>query len=192
VIIPVTNVSDRPYCYISVRTSLSDYLDPDGNPSGIGFNTEEIAGSVARLGSSFNAACLAPGETGYVLDNDFVLSFSQVAGVKLALQTFFDSADIADPLSRPVPVGYAFSTEDGLTITVQNQGTAPSVIDGMFNGWMLLDDAGQPLWFHSLKTADGENLTLAPGGSGTLQDTAVHYQGAGGQIRVFLDFSDGD
>ena len=185
--IPIENVSSRPYCFVTV--GANEYLD--GSDSVVAESSFwDVTGSVGRSGSVFTPTCLAPGEVGTFAEVQLFVDFAVVARVELALDADPDT-DIHEPLSAPTPTGYAYDSVDGLTVEVRNDGSSTAALSHLSSAYLLLDEAGDPLWFHILRTpAEPADLVLEPGATGVLLDPSVHYEGTGQGIQVFLWWSD--
>jgi hypothetical protein len=184
VMIPVTNVGCRAYCFLSLD---AEYLDGDGavleTPT-----LDVINGSVGRSGTFYDSACLAPGETGYVTDNVLFTAFDDVASVSGEVR--FDSDPVVGtPEARVIPQSYSFDAGTGLAVVVHNEGSAEALVYNAVSFYLLLDDAGEPLWWNDLKTPGEADATMAAGASLTLSDPDVGFGGDGSQALIFVSYA---
>ena len=185
VIIPVTNVGCRAYCFVSLD---AEYLDSSDDvletPT-----LDVVNGSVGSSGSVYDSACLAPGETGYVTDNVLFTAFDDVASV--AGEVRFDSdPSIGTPAARVIPQSYTFDVGTGLEVVVHNQGSADALVYNAVSFYLLLDDTGAPLWWNDLKTPGETDATVAAGASVTLTDPNVGFEGDGSQALIYVSFAE--
>jgi hypothetical protein len=171
----LTNKGSQDYCYISLTETV--YLDADGNDLGapaIHF----LFGSVRLSDNAMVDTCLAPGESGWVLDIGNELAFADVAGVRFAVSV--DDRPVSQPQARVLPTSYSFA-DDHITVTGENQGSASASVS--FVLWVPLDADDRPL---TGGYASYNTTTIAAGASHVYTDWAFF---GGTMARAAFRFS---
>jgi len=153
VTIPVTNGGTDYPCFVTAHSL--HYLSTAGTILYSADDPIYLSGSVGDLGVTFYTnTCLAPGETGYLLDIQSAASFSGAASVELDLAA---SSSGKQPTGHLNPTQYEIGTCGAtryLRLTAMNSGRTtisvgadvrygPGVLldaDGLPAGWILLED----------------------------------------------------
>jgi hypothetical protein len=158
---PVKNVGTTFHCGISSPINGYDWLDANGHSLNVMYGVGFI-GSEGNVGSDLNdETCLAPGETGFVMDSQTMESIPDLYGtvgtVTLALVS---TATGTAPGAIVAPQSYTYQ-EQLLDVVFGNAGTMGAVIQGStldFGAFIVFDSDGLPLWTGSLE----ETVTAAP------------------------------
>jgi hypothetical protein len=188
--IPVVNQgTDRP-CFIKAQNLY--YLSATAATLNPTAKEIYLDGSVGDVGSSifYSHNCLAPGETGYLLDTPPSAYFSGTSSIEL---------DLAYLLSGQAPAGHLTPTlyelgtcgnKRSLRVTAVNDGLSTVTVAmgqvGLGPG-ILLDDSGLPAgWIY---VADEETVQLAPGGQPVYFLTSdLSTSAAVTRVQFFLNF----
>lgn len=175
-VIPITNIGTTVQCFIMVT---------DGQAGSYAISSF-VRGSVGYSGATYTDSCLAPSESGYLIDITEDVSYDAVSSISLAVagETGFTISS-----DRVIPQSYTLDAATSeLSVTVKNAGPlAVSLVDG-FPTYILFDGADQALDFSFL--SDTSSTDLAPGSSDRLTDYLLFY---GNAVRtvVFVDFEEG-
>lgn len=187
--IEVSNPTDTLFCRIT--TESYQWLGEADEP----IPTREqiwLTGSIGLDDPLDAMTCLAPGETGYLLDisPQGVAAWDDLRTVELELSY---AADLPDPPDLAVvPTAYTADELGRLRVELENVGSEIARFDTetpAFGELVLLDAGGAPLGWTTLggaiDPADGE---LLPGARGSI-DGAHFYGGCAASLRPFLDFT---
>lgn len=155
-IIPIKNISTELRCIIEF--SGIDYLDSENNifkSDDLGFTFVEGSTYTSDLIAANFDSCLAPNETGYVLDIDNVydrLNTIQIGEILDSTQSF------SLPAGKAIPTDYTISSDGSLlTVNIENQGT--EVISLSFiPHFILLDQNGVSLYWGLFDFASNINI----------------------------------
>jgi hypothetical protein len=130
--IPVTNSGSSEYCFIEANPL--QYLSGDGTSLTDPTHLTFLEGSVGLLsfGGGYTDTCLAPGESGYLIDIQLSSDgpfFSDTASIQLALSS---SSTGTVPGAALVPQSYDIGTCSGLRslrVTSLDTGTSTATVD---------------------------------------------------------------
>jgi hypothetical protein len=184
--LPVTNVGTTMHCFVSA----SDYswLDSAGNSEGSFL--AYVTGSVGQVDPTiYTDTCLAPGETGFLLDiqSDLVSNdiYTPTTSVTLALST---SSDGTLPPAKVLPLG---NTVAGavLTVAFENEGTRPAdIAESNSCPYILVDSGGLPVTWAFLDPTPLGELDVGQQGSAT----ANYVMECGQTVRAYIPFQSPD
>jgi hypothetical protein len=191
-ILPVTNSGADFPCF--VQTTTYNWLSAT-NATLNQASTLYLDGSVGAVSSTVNTeTCLAPGETGYLTDAQFVTSgslYSAVASIQIQLESM--GAGSAPP-AKLLPTRYDVGTCGGVR-TVQVEGTASGATVSIGNvenadlaPIVFLDADGLPARWSYLTQMTSANV--APGATAYFLDDLS--EPAVSRARVFMPFEPQD
>ncbi len=187
-IIHATNTGAVPHCFVSANSITYRRTDDSIiDDTGLAY----VIGSVQVVnGGVQTAACLRPGESGYLLELDSNLIYDEIASVEFRLG-ISQSGNSTDPLAECIPTSYTYDQVEGLVVPFENTGAGPCTVDGGFSRWVLLDSEGEPLWWifllDDIQPPDG---IVAPGNTGVVENNNSLYSGVGRSIHAWIDFED--
>jgi hypothetical protein len=181
--LPVTNLGTTMHCFVSA----SDYswLDSAGNSEGAFL--AYVTGSVGQVDPTiYTDTCLAPGETGFLLDiqSDLVSNdiYTPTTSVTLALDT---SSDGTLPPAKVLPLGYTVAGE-ALTVAFENEGTGPAdIAESNSCPYILVDSGGLPVTWAFLDPTPLGELDVDQQGSGTASSVLE----CGQALRAYIPFN---
>jgi hypothetical protein len=193
-LVPVTNVGTSVRCVVR---STAGYQWQDAQGASIGsLPTAFVLGSLGASLCSNSISCLAPGETG-VLVQTFSQSadfFSAVTRIVLPLTDDTDLPSTTPPATwsvapaRVVPQSYDLGNLS-IMVTVKNLGTETPLLAPTGSRYILLDADGLPVGFGPLEqNVTPANRNMTAGEVGSASDVPVTASGCGSRIRVFLSF----
>jgi hypothetical protein len=188
--IPVVNQgTDRP-CFVKAQNL--HYLSATAatlNPSS---DDIYINGSVGDVGGAtfYTHTCLAPGETGYLLDTPPSAYFAGTSSIELDLAFLVAGQAPAGHLTPRLYELGTCGTKRSLRVTAVNDGlsTVTVAVDGVALGpGILLDDSGLPAGWLYLE--DREKVELAPDGQAVyFVSSDLSTAAAVKRVQIFLTF----
>jgi hypothetical protein len=197
---PVKNVGTALHCGITSPINGYDWLDPNGHSMDVTVGPGFI-GSEGDVGTIYyDQTCLAPGETGFIIDGQDMESvtdlFATASTVTLAL---ISTAMGTTPAAIVVPQSYMYkvvgASTDEIDVDFNNVGTAAAVMQSLDYGTVIAFDAdGLPIWTTRLNdTADtpSDNPGYLAAGTAGLGDNLIQqaqYLACGASIRAFIKF----
>jgi hypothetical protein len=184
--LPVTNLGTTMHCFVSA----SDYswLDSAGNSEGT--LLAYVTGSVGQVDPTiYTDTCLAPGETGFLLDiqSDLVSDdiYTPTTSVTLALST---SSDGTRPPAKISPLGYTVAGA-ALAVAFENGGTGPAdIAESNSCPYILVDSGGLPVTWAFLDPTPLGELGVGQQGSGTASSVLE----CGQTLRTYFPFESPD
>ncbi len=194
IILPVTNTGNQLLCYIELAGLTYR------NASGVALadpGYTYVRGSVGKQSifssNYYTNSCLAPGETGWVIDIESI--YSNVAAMEFTFES--SSSALSAPTARVIPQSYTVNPiADGggqsLAVTVTNIGSGSAQISGFGNLLVLFDDAMRPLFYDVASDVMPSNGLIPVSGTATLTTDYLgsYYEGSGQKLLVFVDFED--
>jgi len=173
-IIPLTNVGSSAQCFISIATGQA------GNYELFSY----ITGSVGYSGSTYTDTCLAPSESGYLVDITNEVTYDAVSSISLTLS---GNTGLSISSARVFPTSFAYGAgvAADLAVTVSNAGALAVDLAGGFHQLVLLDDANRGLDFTYLDAVS--TAALQPGASDQLA-TPLVFHGSASRMVVMVDF----
>jgi hypothetical protein len=188
--IPVANQGTDHPCFIQAQnlhylSAAAATLNPTSDPIYLNGSVGDVGG-----GTFYTHTCLAPGETGYVLDSPSPANFSGTSSIELDLASLLSGQS---PAGHLTPTRYELGTcgsRRSLRVTAINDGlsTVTVAMGGLALGpGILLDASGLPAGWIYLD--DEETVQLAPGGQPVYfisNDLAT--SAAVTRVQIFLQF----
>ena len=185
-VIPITNVSPE-YAFPFVMASDLRYLDSSGSVLSQGFAF--VLGSVGDTGSSQTNTCLAPGETGMILDIEPDL-YDRVAKVTFSIE--YTVVPVTNPRARAIPNKLTYeksgTLSSKLTVECKNHGTAGAVLQKGYHRYVVFD--GQIPLGWAFMTDFVSPATVYPGATGTVRKDRWYHDGTADYVWVAIDFVD--
>ncbi len=195
---PVKNVGTSFHCGISSPINGYDWLDADGHSLNVTYGVQFI-GSEGDVGSDINdETCLAPGETGFVMDTQRLVGvadlYDEVGTVTLALVS-----KVTGKAPGAILAAQTYTYDSGLLdVVFENVGTAGAVIQAStvdFGAFIVFDADGLPLWTGILEETVDQAPLNNPGyvavgatGQGLAPISSNDQPPCGPTIRAFLKF----
>jgi hypothetical protein len=185
--VPVTNLGTTMHCFVAITPSTYQWNTAQGNPP-VELMTPYATGSVGDVGSGiYTSSCLAPGETGFILDIEHSTDdsdlFTPTLGITMALESSFDGTP---PAAALVPQSYT-DTSGTLTVSFQNVGTGAANIDAS-GPYLLLDSGGLPTTFGYLAETPTGLVDVGQQGTATAADPIK----CGQTVRAYIVFDSPD
>jgi hypothetical protein len=192
-LVPVRNAGSGLLCRVRTTAGYA-WRNSEGTALGAS-NGASVLGSIGQSSCNNNNSCLAPGETGLLINGDGDNQrdfFPLVAGVSLALTGDTTGGQPPAPWILPpervAPESYSVNGST-LQVTFRSVGAENPQIATPAGTYVLLDPSGLPVGVGSL------NENISPGSrwldaneSGTAEDAPFNVTGCGARIRVFLSF----
>ncbi len=190
--IPVKNVGKTALSFPELSNLY--YEDSSGAKLNGTADSGYVTGTVGYLssGNVFTDACLAPGETGYViLISSNIYSSTQ----KIEFSTSVGASTPTDPGSALIPQDYTISGASGgagtVTVAFKNTGTNQLDVNNQKSGGFVfigLDSSGNPtMWQYFTSSLNPSNGVLTAGQSGSAQGY-YDFDGTTSTIVAFTPF----
>ena len=165
--VPVRNLGPTMHCFVHVSAGSYQWNTSQGSAP-VDLGQPYLTGSVGDVGSGiYSQACLAPGETGLMVDleqsTDGSDLFTPTTSIMLALETPLDGTT---PAAALVPQSYT-DTAGALTVTFLNVGTGEGDIDNNLGSYLVMDTGGLPTAWGLLNELPQGLLDVAQEGTGT-------------------------
>ena len=188
----VTNSGTTAACFIQLQNlTLKDAADATLTGPGTTF----LQGSVLAIDPVFWVdTCLFPGESGWFFHIEPPVGGSSLFSSIVAIEFQYGAREF--PSSQPgasvIPDGYSVSTDSFTTVCFTNRGTGPAAIpdaNNNFSMFVMLDEAGDPLFWDFVTGTVRPKGLLQPGESGaaTTQFPSF-FGGTAHRMRAFIDF----
>lgn len=179
----VTNRSQRRACSVIA----DDVLLKDGDGRELDFGLGLLTGNVGKVDEDrWTDTCLDPGASGPFLEIHFEDVYTAVASIEIASISLSVNREDAPP-AIVRPTSYSIGESSAFEVTVENTGTETAYVDSL-SQYVLLDDAGAPLWWGFVEV-DGEGEgEIGPGETLELNEDVVRYDGQATSVEVYVDF----
>ena len=192
VVIPVTNSSSTS-AYGFVKATDIVFRDGLGDQISTASYTY-LYGSVGDVGYDIQTdSCLAPGEEGYFI---FIETYMWSALASVSFTFYAPGYGASDPgaIVRPESLEYGPASPYGnyLAIGFRNSGTKTAVMGTIKAAFYVLFDAAMDplLWGFLYDNLSPVSGLIAPGGTGSVEDSVMFFDGSASYIRVLMDFED--
>jgi hypothetical protein len=180
----VTNHGDALRCYVHLE-SLAYH---DGNGAVVGTKIAAwVLGSIGQKGRFATDTCLAPGESGYVVD---IVDAPYDAVTRLSFSVDEGEDDYSTPASLVVAQTIDGSPL-GITMTARNPGPAPAMLNQHGTLYIAFDSLNQPLDLGYFSPCAGSaSRAMTPGASLELCSPGHAYAGLTHTLQPRVSFAD--
>jgi hypothetical protein len=146
-----------------------------------------LLGSIGEKGELATDTCLAPGESGYIVDA-IDARYDAVAELSLALDT--GETSYVPPASALVP-GPMLAASTGLGLIATNAGGRPAALDAIGSVFIAFDRMKQPLYIGSLVPCQGGPMPVVAGGASLkMCGKGPSYTGETYAVQARISFAD--
>jgi len=194
--IEVTNISQQLLCGITFGDMAYEMTGMDGVPVTVYQTTGAVMGSIGEQADGTRVSgCLAPGQTGFVLDgfpqvNTF--TYDNVSSVVISNVTVVVADHIAPITVMPLSYAITGTSATGsviVNVSVQNKSGASETVNALASRYLLLDANGAPLtWGYIINDPTTDPLTYNMTSGETVQmPGAIFFAGSAAKMLVMLD-----
>ena len=178
------NTSNAAYC--GIETTAIQFQDRSGEKLVTDAINKEAYGSIGIEGSADLASCLAPGETGYFLQEikglvNITNFYSEVKAVQIDEITV-ESNSVSQPMLGVNATGYSYGSFK-LTLDATNDNTDTAYIYPSDSYYMLLHE-DKPIYYGKVDALALMAIQLRPGNTTQIETSEIVYTGSVNKIRV--------